>query len=513
MFDNNDATVSLRHIQALLRDIEHYSELEEDFSLVDMVDSLSLPGDKEELLTDLVRHHYSLVKERRPDLTLADYDSMFPQHSEWSQFLSKDSVSFLEPDEHSESVPEFMCGPLEDLSLGMQKILLKKMQPVSFRRGESMVTQGTQGDCLLVCTSGSATVMAGQSEATKTELGKIFPGHVFGEMALMGTPYRTATVTADDDVEALRLSKKDFLDLCEKHQAFASVITMIIADRLGRRSHDALSTVTLEGYRIEKRLGKGGMAVIYDAHQIDTKKRVALKMMSHRLAFDEDAKEWFDREAEIISKFEHPHIPTLYDRFDAFATSFMVMEFVEGVSLAEVLRDVGPLDEDSILKVIAQLAKALTYAHGQGVVHRDVKPSNGMIDRSGQVKLMDFGLSLPIFDEGGQSSAVGTPAYISPEQLAGKICPEGDWFSLGLIAFELSTGRKVFEPKTLLQLSRQFDDWTPNVILNEVPENQPTLRHFVGSFLSLDPSKRIECLKELDSHFEPVNVEDWSCWE
>ena len=537
-----DDADSLRRMQALLRDIENYSDAGEDFSVIDLVDSVPLQKD-DKLLSDLVRHHYDLLKEKRPDLSVDEYESMFPQHAEWSQWLGTEfPEELLDADSPSEllnfeysttdldaidtefakfearsaegGVPEFLCGPLEDLSAEMQKVLRSLMKEVSFEPGQVIIEEGVDGDCLYVCSNGLATVSTLREGAEPLELGKIFPGHVFGEMALMGVTQRTASVIADEPFKALSLSKDDFLELCKDHEAFAHVITAIIADRLGRRSHDALSTVTLKGYKIHRRLGRGGMAIVYDAESIESGDRVALKMMSHRLAFDEDAKEWFKREADVISRFDHPNIPTLIEHFDAFSTSFIAMEYLEGVSLIDVIRQVGPLDEESVLRIIAQLSDALVYAHAQGIIHRDVKPSNGMVAPNGHVKLMDFGLAVPRFggDDSG-TAAFGTPAYIAPEQISGKICSEGDWFSLGLIGFELATGEKVFAPKSLTQMKRQFEGWDPKEANKRLPKGHKQLKKILKSLLSLDASKRTECLAELTHHCKSVEVSDWNCWE
>lgn len=541
MSDEVNEAASLKRMAALLRDIEDYSASGEDFSVVDLVDSMEIPDRDDKLLSDLVRHHFQLLKEKRPDLSVEQYEAMFPQHADWSQWLdsefpdellSQDAASgefrgedsidrLLEEElglldceaEELEGVAEFQCGPLEDLAPTMQEILLAKMDRVTFEPGQKIISEGETGDSLYVCISGSASVTISQGKSETFDLGKIFPGHVFGEMALMGIARRTATVIADGKVEALSLNKENFDELRQKHQAFAHVITAIIADRLGRRSLDALSTVTLEGYKIARRLGRGGMAVVYDAEQIATGERVALKMMSHRLAFDEHAKEWFQREAEIISKFDHPNIPKLVGRFDAFATSFIAMEFLPGISLAEVIKICGTLSEENVLRILSQIADALVYAHAQGIMHRDVKPSNVMLDSHGHVKLMDFGLSLPRYQEDDtESAAFGTPAYIAPEQVTGKICAEGDWFSLGLIGYELATGEKLFAPRTLLQMKKQFSNWDPQDAANDLPEDDATLRRITQCLLAIHPPDRTDCLAELTEYFQPVDVSTLKCW-
>ncbi|TWT57806.1 Serine/threonine-protein kinase PknA [Thalassoglobus neptunius] len=528
MFEEADETISLAMMQELLLELQDYCESGRDFSILEMVESRTVLSNPRELLTDLVRHHYSMLKERQPDLSVEDYGSLFPDHAPWSGKLAGLSGSSMESSWDKErteaaSVPlsgseegitEFACGPLENLPPQMQSALYERMHRIKFKAGDFVIREGTHGDCLLVCVEGAATVSISSDETTPIELGSIFPGHVFGEMSLMGTPLRTASVVADSDMTVLSLSSSDFHDLCQRHPEFSNVMTMIVADRLGRRSHDALSTVTLEGYKINRRLGRGGMAVVYDAIQLETNRRVALKMMSHRLAIDSNARNWFTREAEIIANFHHPGIPILYERFDAFATSFIAMEFLEGCSLSDVSRIVGPLDEESVLRILAQLADALSYAHQEQIVHRDIKPSNCMLAPSGSVKLMDFGLSLPIFrGDDDRPIAAGTPAYISPEQMRGQNCPAADWFSLGLVGFELTTGKKAFRPKNMLQLSRQYFDWKPDQLLDSLASQSSDLCKVLKMMLSLDVDARGRAVDHLSDYRKPVDVGQWSCFQ
>ncbi|MEW4486856.1 protein kinase [Thalassoglobus sp. JC818] len=528
MFEEADETISLTMMQELLLELQDYCDSGKDFSIMQMVESRTVLSNPRELLTDLVRHHYSMLKERQPDLSIEDYGSLFPDHAPWSGKLAGLSGSSMESQldrERSEAVSiplsgsdegvtDFACGPLEDLPALMQSALYERMHRIKFKAGDFVIREGTHGDCLLVCVDGAATVSISSTDANPIELGSIFPGHVFGEMALMGTPTRTASVVADSDMTVLSLSSSDFHELCQRHPEFSNVMTMIVADRLGRRSHDALSTVTLEGYKINRRLGRGGMAVVYDAFQLESNRRVALKMMSHRLAIDANARDWFIREAEIIERFHHPGIPILYERFDAFATSFIAMEFLEGCSLSDVARIVGPLDEESVLRILAQLADALSYAHQEQIVHRDIKPSNCMLAPSGRVKLMDFGLSLPIFrGDDDRPIAAGTPAYISPEQMRGQICPAADWFSLGLVGFELATGKKAFRPKNMLQLSRQYFDYKPEQLLEALPSQFGDLCAVLKMMLSLDVDARGKAVDHLTDFRKPVDVEQWSCFQ
>lgn len=533
MSQDDDQTVSFALMGKLLMELESRCDLDENFNLSDILDSFSLPSANRELLQELVVHHFRILQERDAQLTPSLYLEKFPDHAELIENIEEllnpsrigaallavtDSGSRFPSSENripkNASVPEFRAGPLELLPVAMQKTLLAAMRPLSYSNGDEIVTQGETGDSLYVCCAGAANVSVERADGKKVSIGRIVPGQVIGEMALMGISKRTATVTAEGNVDVLTLRKDDFHSLIEKHQEFSDVITTIIGERLGNQRNDALSSATLEGYRISRRLGRGGMAVVYDAVAEETGQRVALKMMSHRLSIDEMARKWFDREAEMIASFDHPNIPRLFERFDAFATAFMAIEYIEGAPLSVVLKSHGPFDEISVLRIMANLVFALDYAHGAGIVHRDLKPANCMIDRAGNVKLMDFGLSVPFFTgKDSRRIVAGTPAYMSPEQFRGEVRPESDWFALGCVAYELLVGQRLLKPKNLLQLANQFDKWDIEKIVLRVPEGQHQLRDHLRCLLEMDHTKRSKLMEKLQEFRQPLDVADWNCFD
>lgn len=533
MAAGNEETVSFALMGKVLSELEDLCDSQESISLVDLLDSFSLPSKNLELLQELVVHHFRILLERDPNLTPESYLARYPGHSEYLDdaddllnpskigaallTIADSGTRFPSSGPHfprTSAIPEFRGGPLELLPVSMQKALHAKMQPAVFADGEVMIREGEEGDLLYVCCAGAARVTVERESGRPLKLGRIVPGQVIGEMALMGIAKRTATVTAEGTVDVLTLSKEDFHDLLSRHQEFSNIITTIIGERLGNQRRDALSSVTLEGYQISRRLGRGGMAVVYDAINQETSQRVALKMMSHRLSIDKMAREWFDREAKMVASFDHPNIPKLIERFDAFATAFMAIEYVEGEPLSKILNLHGPVDEEAALIITANLAAALDYAHQAGIVHRDVKPSNCMIDRSGKVKLMDFGLSVPFF--AGRDSrriVAGTPAYMSPEQFRGEVCPESDWFSLGCVVYEIVTGQRLMQPKSLLSMANSFDKWDVDQIVGQVPQGKLGLRDHLRQLLSLNKDQRAAGLMELDQFRTSIDVSTWTCFD
>lgn len=214
-------------------------------------------------------------------------------------------------------------------------------------------------------------------------------------------------------------------------------------------------------YRLIEEIGGGGMGVVYRARDEHLERDVALKVLHSASRSDEGARKRFRREAQALSLLSHPSISTVFD-FDSFeGIDFLVMELVEGQRLEDRLRG-GPLPERDVAELGAEIAEALGAAHEQGVIHRDLKPGNVIIMSRGRVKLLDFGLALLCPGAAASSETrslteighvVGTLAYMSPEQLLGKEVDErSDLYSLGILLFEMSTGRRPFEatPATAL---------------------------------------------------------------
>ena len=212
---------------------------------------------------------------------------------------------------------------------------------------------------------------------------------------------------------------------------------------------------TLGHYRIRERLGAGGMGVVYLAHDDRLDRDVALKVLPADTLTDDAARRRFRKEALALSKLNHPNIGTVFDFDTQDGTDFLVMEFVPGVTLDALVRE-GPLPEEDVRAIGAQLAEGVAVAHEHGVVHRDVKPGNLRLLPDGRLKILDFGLARLVrqTDEGSPTASLtdqslgisGTVSYMAPEQLRGEPPdPRSDLYSIGVVLYELTTGRRPFE--------------------------------------------------------------------
>jgi CRP-like cAMP-binding protein len=378
-----------------------------------------------------------------------------------------------------------------------------------FEAGETLMRQGDPGDCLMVVQEGEVEVIVAH-EGARHVLKRAGPGEVFGEMALLTREARTASVVALTPVRALVLSVEDFHRLARKEPALAEVLSHLTARRLGAETYDALSGKIFHGYTIRRRLGRGGMAVVYEAHESATGRRVALKMMSHRLAFRDKARQRFQQEADLIESFDHENIARMLGRFEAFHTFFIVMEYCDGSSLDRILKEHGPTAVADARRILGQLSSALAYAHERRIAHRDINPSNVMLNRDGVVKLMDFGLARPL--EGSSDAEweiEGTPPYLAPEQLRGQ--PSGipaDIYGLGGLAWAILTGASLFQGKSFKALAEEHRAWRIPSVSEALPGLDADLREFLTVSLARDPQKRSVNLRAIASWAGPVSYDD-----
>jgi len=243
-------------------------------------------------------------------------------------------------------------------------------------------------------------------------------------------------------------------------------------------------------YRIIALLGRGGMGEVYRADDLTLGQPVALKFLPDEAARDEGLVERFKNEVRIARRVSHPTVCRVYDVGDVEGHTFFTMEYVDGEDLASLLRRIGRLPEDKALDIARQLCAGLAAAHAKGVLHRDLKPANIMLDGRGQVVITDFGLAGIADQIHGAEVRSGTPAYMAPEQLAGKeVSTRSDIYSLGLVLYEVFTGKRAFfqKPADPLHAPADRDISRPSTVVKDL---NPVIERVILRCLETEPSAR-----------------------
>jgi Tol biopolymer transport system component/predicted Ser/Thr protein kinase len=273
-----------------------------------------------------------------------------------------------------------------------------------------------------------------------------------------------------------------------------------------------LSGKRLGPYEILSAIGAGGMGEVYRARDTRLERIVAVKILPDHLSDRAELRERFEREARTIASLNHPHICTLFDIGQQDGTDFLVMEYLEGETLAERLKK-GPLPIEQVLKYAIEIADALDKAHRKGITHRDLKPANIMLTKSG-TKLLDFGLAklkkdtappnvtlskIPTEDAvTAQGTILGTLQYMAPEQLEGKEADaRTDIFAFGVVVYEMATGKKAFEGKSQASLIAKIFETDPPPISSLQPMTPLALDRVVKKCLAKEPEKRWQDASDL----------------
>ena len=261
-------------------------------------------------------------------------------------------------------------------------------------------------------------------------------------------------------------------------------------------------------YEIIGMIGAGGMGEVYRARDTRLGRQVAIKVLPAQISSDPHLRERLSREARVISSLAHPHICTLFDIGQQDGIDYLVMEHLDGQTLADALAR-GPLPLDQMLRYGAQIANAVAAAHRQGIIHRDLKPGNIMLTKSG-VKVLDFGLASSHDAEGAGDEAteqkpltergevLGTLQYMAPEQLRGITDARSDIFALGAILYEMATGRRAFEGKNRTSVIAAILQTDPAPMPSIQPMTPPALDHIVRRCLAKDPDDRLQSARDLE---------------
>lgn len=371
--------------------------------------------------------------------------------------------------------------------------LMNCLSLVKIEQGKKLITQGEVGNHLYIIQDGSCTASI-EKDGTIHTLSRMREGDVIGEMAVLTNEPRSANVVADKELKMWKLNREHFEDIARKHPDLRMFCTEILTHRLETSKYN--SDRTIGKYLVQHKIGQGGFSILYHGiHQI-LKLPVAVKMMKHKLALKEEFIEKFRREAEIIASLNHRNIVKVYDIEEIYRTIFIIMEFLEGETLENMLKRIGSIPIPQAVNFLTQICSGLGYAHEKDLVHLDIKPDNFFVQADDEIKILDFGLARPPDLEEG-SIFEGTIYYVAPEQIeCNPVDQRTDIYSLGITAYEMIVGKRPYPDDNvpaLLKMHLNQDIPDPAELVPDLPEG---LRMFIIKACQRNPNQRYQNIGE-----------------
>ena len=262
-------------------------------------------------------------------------------------------------------------------------------------------------------------------------------------------------------------------------------------------------------YRILRRLGSGGMADVYCAEDSHLGRQVAIKVLHRRFAQDQEFVERFRREAKAAAGLNHPNVVGVFDRGEHEGTYYIAMEFLTGRTLKDIVTAEAPLAQERVIDVGTQILQAAGFAHRQGVIHRDFKPHNVIVDDLGHAKVTDFGIARAGASEMTETGSImGTAQYLSPEQAQGHgVTATSDIYSIGVMLYEMLAGRLPFEGDSAVAVALKHLSETPSPISQWRPDVHPALEAVVMAALAKDPAQRWQSAEDLAAALEAARAQ------
>jgi hypothetical protein len=375
----------------------------------------------------------------------------------------------------------------QGLSADAMRHFRDAMEAVAYSDKAEILRQGEPGDEMFVLERGTVRITV-RGEGGKVVFERTIQAPaLFGEMALITKEPRTATVSAEETAHCLRIKKATVHELFTAYPATAAFLTRLVGERL--MEHKGIRKVGK--YEVSGRLGSGGVATVFEARHPTLGTPVALKMLSHTLVFDPAFADCFEVEAKLVAGLTHDNIVRVLDTEEAYGTKFIVMEKLTGDMLETLIESGQEIDWPNCRRILREISDALAYSHSHGLIHRDIKPANVFLLTDGKVKLLDFGIASELGGADGGGKVMGTPYYMSPEQIAGKkLDGRADLYSLGILAYELVTGYVPFDGDTVEEL---FEHHKRSPLPNprdERPDLPDDLLEFIERATGKEPDDR-----------------------
>ncbi len=384
--------------------------------------------------------------------------------------------------------------------------LFDKMTYRHVKAGERFVTQGALEDTAYIIQRGSCLVVV-EKDGHLHPVNHYGEGDIVGGLGILTGESRRAHVEAETDMDLWIITKDQFDEIAGKDPDLLDFITELVADRLDSRRPTAYRSIGR--YVTTDIIGRGAFSIVYKGLHTGLNMPVGIKMMRHDMAVYPDFLESFRNEAKTIAGLNHDHIVKVYDFDEHYKTLFIIMEYLKGDSLKEMICHLRAIAPNLTANFLIQICSALAYAHRCGIIHRDINPSNIIVQPNDQIKILDFGLACPTGTEDFSNS--GTPYYMAPEQIDGQpVDPRTDIYALGIMAFEMVTGRRPFPEESVPYLLDQHmtrDIIDPGHLVPQLPRE---LRRFILKCARCDPDRRFQSMDEALGSLKPLaHLIDW----
>jgi predicted Ser/Thr protein kinase len=392
-----------------------------------------------------------------------------------------------------------------------QEVAHHFLQHMTFRRikqGERLITQGESGSAFFLILQGTCNVNI-EKKNILYNVAQLGAGDIAGESVLFSDqPQRT-------HVDVLSISREYFEKLSEGNPDLRNFLSAIITQRLS--TANVAEDRIIGKYAVTGEIGRGGSSIIYKGIHTILNMPVAIKMLKHEMAMDPDFLEIFRNEAKIIAQFNHPNIMKVYDIEELYRTVFIIMEYLDGTLLKNMVSVKRKLSVSQIVDITLQVCYGLEYAHNHGIIHQDINPRNIFIQPDGQVKIIDFGLACRRGSVDSNFLFPGTIYYIPPEQIKGDPVDErADIYSLGLTVYEMITGKRPFpgcHMKTIINWHLNEDLPDTHTTIKDLPDE---LHNFLMRTVRKDPAERYGnisgALRELNPLAERLGVKAQPCF-
>jgi len=375
-----------------------------------------------------------------------------------------------------------------------------KMTYRHVKAGKRFLVQGAVEDTAYIIHRGSCLAIV-EKEGQLHPVNHYSAGDIVGGLGILTGEPRRAHVEAETDLDLWVMTKKQFEEMTEKDPDLLDFITELVADRLDSRRPTAYRTIGK--YVATDIIGRGAFSIVYKGIHQPLNMPVAIKMMRHNMVLYPDFLESFYNEAKTIAGLTHDHIVKVYDFEERYRTLFIIMEYVKGDSLKDTIPPLKGISPKLATDFLMQICSALAYAHQRGIVHRDINPTNIIVQPDHKIKILDFGLACPAGTE--DFSSLGTPYYMAPEQIEGDpLDQRTDVYAVGITAFEMATGRRPFpedDVNALIDMHLTQDIPDPWEIRPDLPAE---LREFIVKSGRCDPDRRYQNMQEAMAVLRPL---------